>query len=267
MDTLDAAPPEAAPLSTGWRDAAVDLGASVAGGVQRSDGSVAWAERRGPRRHHADAAAAHRGATGRLAVAVADGVGDAEAAGFAARLVADHAVRVAVLEGRPDLALLAAHDLLVSTHDLVPGDAAAVVALAPGAGDPRWRLAWVGDCRALAWDGRSLRTLTADHTVAAAMRAHGVPVHPRLENVLTTSVRTVRPHEVGIAVVDDPGTLLLVSDGVHRSVRAPALAAALAAGGGPAAQAERVLALAAEAGTTDNATVLVASPGEQKGGL
>ncbi|MDD7968695.1 PP2C family protein-serine/threonine phosphatase [Actinomycetospora lemnae] len=245
MDTVDAVA----------LDPAVDLTAAVAG----DDGAVAWAERRGPRRHHADAAATHRGATGRLAVTVVDGVGDSEAAGFTARLVADHAVRVAVLEGRPDLALLAAHELLASTGDLVPGDAAAVVALAPGAGDPRWRLAWVGDCRALAWDGRTLRTLTADHTVAAAMRARGLHVRPRLENVITTSVRTVRPPEVGIAVVDDPGTLLLVSDGVHRSVPGPALAAALATGGGPAAQAERIVELATEAGTTDNATALVAS--------
>lgn len=220
-------------------------------------GPVAWASRQGPRRHQADAAAAHRGAGGRLAVAVVDGVGDAETAGFAARLVADHAVRVAVLEGRPDTAVLAVHDLLVSTRDLVPGDAAAVVALAPGDGDPRWRLAWVGDCRALAWDGRTLRTLTSDHTVAETMRAAGLSAHPRLEHVLTTSARTVGPQEVGIAVVSEPGVLLLISDGVHRSVPAPALAAALAAGGSARERAERVVGLAEAAGTTDNATALV----------
>ncbi len=218
---------------------------------------VAWASRQGARRHQADAAAAHRGAGGRLAVAVADGVGDAEAAGFAARLVADHAVRVAALEGRPDTAVLAVHDLLLSTRDLVPGDAAVVVALAPGGGDPRWRLAWVGDCRALAWDGRTLRPLTTDHTVAAALRAGGLSVHPRLEHVLTTSARTVGPREVGTAGASDPGVLLLVSDGVHRSVPGPDLAAALAAGGSARERAERVVGLAEAAGATDNATALV----------
>ncbi|MEJ2865099.1 PP2C family protein-serine/threonine phosphatase [Actinomycetospora flava] len=216
-----------------------------------------WASRQGPRRHQADAATSYRSATGRLAVAVADGVGDSAAAGFAARLVADHAVRVAALEGRPDVAVLAAHDLLTSAHDLVPGDAAAVIALGPGADDPRWRLAWVGDCRALAWDGRSLRSLTADHTVAAALRARGLTVHPRLEHVLTVSTRTARPQEVGVAVVDDPGTLLLVSDGVHRSVATPDLAAALAGGGSAAERAERIVGIAAAAGTGDNATALV----------
>ncbi|MDD7940254.1 serine/threonine protein phosphatase [Actinomycetospora lutea] len=225
-----------------------------------ADASHGWASRRGPRHHQADAAASYRSAAGRLAVAVVDGVGDSEAAGFAARLVADHAVRVAALEGRPDLAVLAAHDLLTSTRDLVPGDAAAVVALAPGADDPRWRLAWVGDCRALAWDGRALRTLTADHTVAAALRSRGLHVHPRLEHVLTVSVRTARPQEVGVVVVDDPGTLLLVSDGVHRSVAGWTLAAVLAGSGSAAEQAERIVGLAAAAGATDNATALVLSP-------
>ncbi|WP_433785314.1 PP2C family protein-serine/threonine phosphatase [Actinomycetospora sp. CA-101289] len=220
-------------------------------------GPVGWASRQGARRHQADAAAAHRGPGGRLAVVVADGVGDTDAAGFAARLVADHAVRVAALEGRPDTAVLAVHDLLVSTGDLVSGDAAAVVALAPGGGDPRWRLAWVGDCRALSWDGRTLRTLTSDHTIAATMRAAGLSVHPRLEHVLTTSARTVGPDGVGTAVATDPGVLLLVSDGVHRSVPGPALAAALAAGGSARERAERVVELAEAAGATDNATALV----------
>lgn len=234
--------------------------ATVEPTAPHGDGPDGWATRRGPRRHQADAAATYRSATGRLAVAVADGVGDSEAAGFAARLVADHAVRVAALEGRPDVALLAAHDLLTSTRDLVPGDAAAVVALAPGGDDPRWRVAWVGDCRALAWDGRALRTLTADHTVAAELRARGLHAHPRMEHVLTTTVRTAGPQEVGVAVVDDPGILLLVSDGVHRSVTGWATAAVLAGSGSAAERAERIVGLATAGGATDNATAVVVTP-------
>jgi PPM family protein phosphatase len=225
--------------------------------VPTSASPVGLASARGPRTHQADAAASHRGRTGRLAVAVADGVGDSAGAAFAARLVADHAVRVATLEGRADTAVLAAHDVLHSAGDLVPGDAAAVVALAPGDGDPRWRLAWVGDCRALAWDGRGLRALTTDQTVAEQMRAWGLRAHPRLDHVLATSVRTTGPRDVGVADVVDPGVLLLVSDSVHRSVPAPALAAALAAGGSAQERADRVVGLASAAGTRDNATALV----------
>jgi PPM family protein phosphatase len=232
---------------------------TVAAGATSSaaDVLVGHATHRGPRQHQADAVASHRAPWGRLAVAVADGVGDSEDAGFAARLVADHAVRVAALEGRPDTALLAAHDLLEATQDLVPGDAAAVVALAPGPGEPRWRLAWVGDCRALAWDGRTLRTLTSDHTFAARMRALGLTPHPHLEHVITTSARTAGPRDVGIAVVDDPGTLLLVSDGVHRAVSASSMAAVLVAGGSAGERAARIVGLAEAAGLTDNATALV----------
>lgn len=230
---------------------------TTAGTIPATDAVVGHATHRGPRRHQADAVASHRTRWGRLAVAVADGVGDSEDAAFAARLVADHAVRVATLEGRPDIALLAAHDVLDATRDLVSGDAAAVVALAPGPGEPRWRLAWVGDCRALAFNGRTLRTLTSDHTAAAHMRSLGLHPHPSLEHVITTSARTVRPQKVGIAVVDDPGTLLLVSDGVHRAVSVPSMAALLAAGGGVEERAARIVRLAESTGLTDNATALV----------
>lgn len=214
--------------------------------------------RRGPRAHHADATASHAGhRTGRLAVAVADGVGDSGAAAFAARLAADHAVRVAVLEGRADLGVLAAHDLLASTGDLVTGDAAMVVALGPAPGRREWTLAWVGDCRAYALHGTLLSLRTADHTVAAEMRAAGIAVHPRFDHVLATSVRTVRPTEIGTARVDRPDALLLVSDGVHRAVDAAMLVHALTRPGTAQDRAERITGLAARAGTRDNATALV----------
>jgi protein phosphatase len=89
------------------------------------------------------------------------------------------------------------------------------------------------------------------------VRALGLTPHPHLEHVITTSARTAGPQDVGIAVVDDPGTLLLVSDGVHRAVSASAMAAALAAGGGAGERAARIVRLAETAGLTDNATALV----------
>src|ERR1700759_4572634 len=94
-------------------------------------GVLSWghAGRRGPRHHHADAAAGHRSEhTGRTAVAVADGVGDSAAAAFAATLAADHAVRVAGLERDARAGVVAAGDLLRSAGDLATGDAAPVVA-------------------------------------------------------------------------------------------------------------------------------------------
>lgn len=223
--------------------------------------SWAHAGRRGPRHHHADAAAGHRSEhTGRTAVAVADGVGDSSAAAFAATLAADHAVRVAALEHDAVAGVVAAGDLLRSAGDLATGDAALVVALAPTGGDRCWTVAWVGDCRAYAGDGRTVTAATRDHTLAAVMRDGGIAVNPRLEHVLSTSVRTARPAEVGVVRVDDPAALLLVSDGVHRVV-APGRLATVVGHGSAVDRAEWIVEEAAEAGTVDNATALVVDTG------
>ena len=217
------------------------------------------ASSRGRRHHQADATAVHTSPrTGRLAVAVADGVGDSRPAATAATLVADHAVRVAAVEGRVESGLLAAHDLLTSAGGLARGDAAVVVALGPVPGDDEWRIAWVGDCRAYAWDGRLLRPLTTDHTVAAEMRAAGVRAGGAMEHVLTRSTRTLaRPSAVGVATTRTARTLLLVSDGVHRALRIEHLASVLALGGTATDRAQRLVDAADRAGATDNATALV----------
>jgi protein phosphatase len=171
---------------------------------------------------------------------------------------------VAGLERDARAGVVAAGDLLRSAGDLATGDAALVVALAPAPDDPYWTVAWVGDCRACAWDGQRLYGLTSDHTVATAMRASGVAVSARLEHVLFTSVRTARPKEVGIARVAEPTSLVLVSDGVHRVVPAGRLAAIVGASTGyasPVDRAEWIVEAAEEAGTTDNATALVLDSG------
>ncbi|MDL5154387.1 serine/threonine protein phosphatase [Actinomycetospora termitidis] len=227
--------------------------------TRRTDWSAADA--RGPRRHQADAAAGFTGRDGRRAVAVADGVGDSPAAARAARIAADHAVRTAVLDGRADLAVLAARDVLLGAG--LPGDAALTVALGPDArlAEPTWTVAWVGDVRALAVvDGRP-QPLTRDHSVGAAMRAAGVEVAPRMDHVLTTSVRTVRGAvEIGLTVIAEPDALVLATDGVHRALDPDTLAGLCAAV--PAAHLPRALVAAATAADThDNATALVVVAG------
>src|SRR4051794_16979 len=217
------------------------------------------ASARGPRRHQADAAAGFRGRHGRLAVAVADGVGDSAAAVLAARAAADHAVRVAALDGRADLAVLAARDVLFAAGRAIAGDAALTVALGPTAGTatPTWTVAWVGDCRAWSSDGRDLHLLTHDHTVAAEMRAAGVAVAGHLEHVLTTSVRTARgATEIGLTAVAAPARLVLASDGVHRGLD-PARLAGLVAHVPTPALARTLVDTARAGGTHDNATALV----------
>jgi PPM family protein phosphatase len=225
----------------------------------RSGATSSWwsADARGPRRHQADAAAGFRGRDGRVAVALADGVGDSPAAGRTARIAADHAVRAAVLDGRADLAVLATRDLLASSGR--PGDTTLTVALGPDPrqAEPVWTLAWVGDTRALALRPDGVHLLTDDHTVGAEMRGAGIAVAPHLDHVLTTSVRTVRgATEVGLATVGVPATIVLLTDGVHR-VLPPARLAGLAAVVGTPALAQALVGTATAAGTHDNATALV----------
>jgi protein phosphatase len=228
------------------------------GDARTASGPWWSASARGPRRHQADATAGFHG-RGRLAVAVADGVGDSAAAAMAAHAAADHAVRIAALDGRADLAVLAARDVLLAAGPAIAGDAALTVALGPGPGttSPTWTVAWVGDCRAWSFDGRDLHLLTHDHTVAAEMRAAGIAVAGHLEHVLTTSVRTVRgATEIGLTAVSAPATLLLASDGVHRGLD-PGRLAGLVTHVPAAALASTLVDTARAGGTHDNATALV----------
>jgi PPM family protein phosphatase len=247
------------------RSTAPQSGSVPVGGPRKPDAFPWWtASQRGPRQHQADATASYVGRSGRRAVAVADGVGDSAAAGLAARAAADHAVRAAVLDGRADLAVLAARDVLLACGRVLAGDAALTVALAPAPGSigAPWTVAWVGDCRAWSWDGSTLHPLTHDHTVAAEMRAAGVDVAPRLEHVLTTSVRTVRgATEIGLTAAPAPRALVLASDGVHRALD-PARLAALVAHVPAGLLARTLVDGAREADTHDNATALVVDTAE-----
>ena len=153
----------------------------------------------GRRRYNADALAvwAHGGGLG---VAVADGIGDTAAAYGAAHVAADTAARAAAGGGALD-ALLAARAAIVGGRDTRAGDAVLVVAaLRAGGGE----IAWVGDCRAYFFDGAGVRQLTADQTMAAAVREAGVATPPpRWEHVVTASVRSASAANGGAGA--DPG--------------------------------------------------------------
>jgi protein phosphatase len=215
-----------------------------------------WSEQ-GPRRYNADAAAYfHCARTGRIAVAVADGVGDSQDAAWAARLAADHAVRIAALGDGPGSAIESARDVLRSASAL--GDAATVVAVSPSSGMTcrDWSVAWVGDCRGYAWRGTTLRLLTRDQTVAQALRARRVVPAARWEHVLTNSVRTTDARSIDVCVAEAPDGLVLLSDGVYRPLTTDLIAHLLVQGGTAAEMAAR-LTTACRVNTTDNATTMV----------
>ena len=203
----------------------------------------------GRRRYNADALAV-RARGGGLGVAVADGIGDTVAAYGAAHVAADAAAGVAATGSALD-ALLAARSALAGSK----GDAVlVVVALRADGGE----LAWVGDCRAYFFDGAAVRQLTADQTMAAAVREAGVAAAPRWEHVVTASVRSASAANAGrVRIPQGWGRLALVTDGVHRELSPAEIAAVLAHGHDPATAARELTDLALLAGGGDNASATV----------
>ncbi|MGW5717517.1 PP2C family protein-serine/threonine phosphatase [Amycolatopsis sp. NPDC003865] len=209
------------------------------------------ASAQGPRSLNADAVGAYAAAGGPGVVfALADGVGDDPAAARAARTAAAAAARTPVHKG-PVEAVLAAQR---AVREQTLGDAVLVVAMPAGHGG--YRIAWVGDARAYAWDGTTLACLTTDHTLAEYFRARHQPVTPRMEHVVTTSVRTAKPEEIGTAETTSAG-LLLTSDGVHKPLASTGIRAVLARPGTGAAE---LVEAALARGGSDNATAVYVEP-------
>jgi len=216
---------------------------------------AAVASARGRRRIAADAAVIAGTGAG-TALAVADGIGDTRAAARAARTAAGVAVRAAPGRGTRD-ALAAARDAVLADPDA--GDTVLLAAAGLRGG---WTVSWVGDCRALLWDGHDLHPITRDHTMAEELRALGIAAGGSWENVVTTTVRTADLRTAGhVWGPPGPGTLLVLTDGVHRVLPTERLAAVLAAadeGDFPTGVTARALvADALDAGGQDNATAAI----------
>jgi serine/threonine protein phosphatase PrpC len=227
---------------------------------------------RGRRRYNADGAATyHDPGTGSHGFAVADGIGDTEAAAHAARLAADVAARAvsrpsatsAVSPTSTVNALLAARTAVCALTPDDParrqGDAVLVVAtLLPRHLGGGFSVAWAGDSRAYHWDGQSLTQLTVDQTVAEYFRRRGQPAAARMEHVVTNSVRLSTPLNIGHSGTEGiPGRLVLTTDGIHRNLDHDELARIVGTAGDSRTTAAALVLAALRRGGTDNATALV----------
>jgi protein phosphatase len=215
---------------------------------------------RGRRGHNADATSGHSDpASGGLAYAVADGIGDSEPAAQAARRAADAAAREAAHlgAGRAVAAARAALEAWQPDDDRHQAGDAVLVTAAPRLGGG-FTVAWAGDARACFWDGTTLIRLTTDQTVAEYFRSHGQTPTARMEHVVTNSVRLSKPSTIGLAhAPSGPGRLVLTSDGVHGRLTPEGFRLVVAGAGDPATTAALLVAAALRAGGTDNATALV----------
>ena len=215
---------------------------------------------RGPRQVNADATAVHTDQeTGVTAYVVADGVGDDLVAARTATIAAELAARIAAVQG-PVAGILAAQEVVRANDD--GGDCVLVVAV-PGIGPTRTGcdVAWVGDCRAYHWNGRILEQITNDHTVAEYFRGRNQPTTPRMEHLVTTSVRTAAEERIGRTRTSIANSrLLLCTDGVHKLVDMSGIRAVLDQPIPPAAAASTLVGTARRLGSKDNATALVIDP-------
>lgn len=222
--------------------------------------TAASATRRGGRSLNADAVASHaEPGSGRIAFAVADGIGDQLLAARAARAIAAVAAREAAVHGAHAGILAAQRDLL-REFPQPEADAVVVVAVLPDSGQPddQIDIAWVGDCRAYRWNGRILHQITTDHTVAEYLTSRGLAPTARMSHLVTTSVRTVATDAIGHALTGRArGRLLLCSDGVHKPLEMAALKLLLATGESLSGTANDLVDNALQAGGRDNATAFV----------
>lgn len=217
---------------------------------------------RGARSYSADAVATDSlPSTPALAFAVADGVGDTPAAAHAAGLAADVAAHTAQRFGTPAAILTARAALqewLPASAGGGGGDCVLVTAAAlPDQLGGGFAVSWVGDCRAYVWDGARLERLTTDQTMAEYFRSRRQHSTPRMEHIVTNTVRTTLPDAIGNAMTHGAARLILTTDGVHQVLPAEMIREIVRRPDRPDTTAELLVATALRTGGRDNATAMV----------
>lgn len=200
--------------------------------------------------------------TGRLGIAVTDGIGDTDEAAFIAQLTAQVAATTAAT-ATPELACVAAREQRTAHYAWQPSssderaDASIVTALV----DPhfsRVRFAWAGICRAYVLDTSGhLQRATYDHSLGEQLRIHARrrgPMSP-FDRTLTRTVGSRREFVTTSLPVHTISAVLLCTDGISRHLDDQQIRNALLRK--DARQAAKALASAADLKGHDNATAVV----------
>lgn len=216
---------------------------------------IGGASQKGPGRpRNADAYDSHIWRD-RLGVSVVDGTGsDIEVALFAQH-AAYHSCRVAARQ-------FPAHGIVSVTSavaDPISGlgePDGAIIVLKAEPGQP-FEIAWAGDCAAWAWNGTTARRVTTPHTLGEQMRARGA------EEAEARKHDNMLLHGIGRATMDTvpriavrARAVVLVSDGI--TLPAQQMTDILGEHiSDPTKCAEQILSAARDAGSVDDATVVV----------
>ncbi len=197
-------------------------------------------------------------------LAVADGVGGGALGALASATLVQHLPDLFRLDWR-DVGQATAwlHDAdaavakALAAHTEAIGAATFVATQAGSSRGDRWRIAWVGDCRAYKWRSgtRSLERLSDDHTYARlgeSPPAHAGPDDPA-RMVGSGAVDRLGLAETRLA---EREILVLCSDGVFKAVTEQQMAEILSSSGTLADKCRRLIASARASGGQDDATVV-----------
>ena len=214
--------------------------------------------------------------TGRLLLAVADGMGGHFAGEVASRMCCETLAREisdqirAHENGKLDLPT-ALQKAIESTHkalythaqDYAEGRIMGTTLTAALLHDTRAELAQIGDSRAYLYRAGNLILLTQDQTIGSQLRSHGqgsCTVDAAVQNLLIQAVGAQEKINVIMGAVDlEPEDLLLVCcDGLSKVVPAEEIVNMLECDIGLQEKAVRLVARANENGGPDNITVILA---------
>ncbi|MFI5591216.1 hypothetical protein ACIA5G_39620 [Amycolatopsis sp. NPDC051758] len=195
--------------------------------------------------------------SGVLAVSVVDGIGNNDEVAAIAPLCAEASVRLGARKGVLPGVMTAA-GLLEDSGDEMPTPDA-VMALAVCRPAQPTAIGYLGDVAAYGWNGQELTLLTTAHTKGERLRAAGAEedVAAKRDNIVITSLARATPTTVALAETLDE-VVLLLSDGVHRTLSSKQIVMILREHGRDAAACAAALVDAAsEASTRDDATAAV----------
>jgi len=198
---------------------------------------------------------------------VADGVGGHAHGEVASGIVRD-TIRAKLGEGASLTdAIQQSHDAVlqeISNRDQASNMGSTVVALRLK--DEKYEIAWVGDSRAYAFDGKNLRQLTRDHNPVSEMQLRGIltpeqaAVHPE-RHVLSQSLGvseevTAVPDKVS-GQLKKGEQIILCSDGLSDEITDRSIAEIMNREQTPQRQVDALINGALNAGGSDNVTVVV----------
>jgi len=134
----------------------------------------------------------------------------------------------------------------------------------------RYEVAWVGDCRAYLWNGKSLRQLTRDHSYVQYLVDQGVipaesaDLHSH-QNFIMQALGSSENNDVSVDMVSDVfyqgQQILLCSDGLNKELTDAEIAGFLALRKNEQETVDLLIQTSVKNGGRDNITVVLVSAG------